>query len=164
MTTVTAPPRPNPWPVRIAVGCGGLLLVTFLVIVGLVVLAFLPQRTEMGVCRSKGLGAECTQVPAERIARIMSMDLPAGTVVRSSTYRDWMDDSLDAVVVVPRDRVAVWEASLAPGGWPGARECASPQGARCADRGPVSGDAVMRSYVRIDGPDGTELRLHWNQF
>lgn len=159
MTHVQPVPRRNPWPIRIAVGCFGLVVLGFLSVVALVVIAFLPQRSEAGLCRSEGLGASCTGVPVAKIASIMKMELPPGTTVQSSKYIDWQDDALDAVVVVPAAGVPAWEASLTS--WPAAAPC--PQG-RCAQTSVGNGEPDYRKYARSDNPDGSiTLTLHWNQ-
>ncbi|GAB3624878.1 hypothetical protein GCM10027418_29630 [Mariniluteicoccus endophyticus] len=160
MAHVQPAPRRNPWPIRIAVGCFGLLVLGFLSVVTLVVIAFLPQRGEMGLCRSEGLGASCTDVPAAKIASIMKMELPPGTTVQSSNYVDWQDDVLDAVVVVPAAGVPAWEASLT--GWPPATPCAL---GRCAGIPFGNGQPDQRTYARSDNADGSvTLKLHWGQF
>lgn len=160
-------PRRNPWPIRIAVGCGGIVLIGFLVIVGLVVWSFLPQRTAYGMCRSQVLGSRCTQVPVPTISRLMQMELPPDAVVRSSEYVDWQDDRLTAEVMVPAARVTAWEASLR--GWSTTALCDDPtatcppacaQGAVCA----TADDArVSRAYERYADPAGVRLVLRWSQ-
>lgn len=167
-TPKRGPARRNPWPVRLAVGCGGLVLAGFLAVVGLVAWVLLPHRTEMGLCRSELLGSSCTHVPAPVIGRIMAMELPPGTMVRESHYTDWQDDHLTAVVVVPAAAVGQWEASLR--GWSPAYACDDPtatcppscrQGATCAGH-PDPADREVRSYVRTTEPDGSiRLELTW---
>ncbi|GAB3713718.1 hypothetical protein GCM10028815_30480 [Mariniluteicoccus flavus] len=159
---ITVGPRGrNPWPIRIGVGCGGLMVLSFLLVVAAVVLSFvwasIPHRTADGRCKSD-FGTSCTELTPQFITRVTGMHLPPGTVIEQSRYDSFQDWHLEATFLVPAPGVAQWEQSVA--GWPpvGGSDCGKFPGrgpARCTEQQHV--DATYRQYARADQSDGSVL-------
>lgn len=160
MTTATSP-RKNPWPVRIAVGCGGLFLAVSLLIVGVALWAFMPRTTEVGRCQSQIMGHTCTNLNPAWISQKMKMELPAGTRVESSESAHWLDSNLKATVFIPADQVAQWEGSLTQ--WPAATTCTPPKQGQCA-RWDTELPRETRTYTRSEVPGGIRIILWWNNY
>lgn len=141
---------------------GGLWVLAVVTAAGLalagaaVVLWGVPTGDGTAACQ-EGLGTECTDLAPDVIGDAVGMVLPEGTVVESSQYTEFQDWSLEATFVVPADKVALWEASLAEYTETDAATCTGLEG-RGNDRrcGEVIGAVdPYRSYVRATTDDGS---------